>query len=220
MKKNIQVKNIALVGMFCALAYVSVLLGDVIPKVNGFLSYDPKDAVIVIAGFLLGPVGTVGISLIVSLIEMVTVSDTGWYGMMMNFFSTTAFALPAAIIYQKMRSYRGAILSLITGVIVMSGCMVLWNYIITPFYMGIPRVAVAAMLIPVFLPFNLIKGGINAGLTLFLYKPLVTALRRARLVPASGGKDGEKPFQAAFLLIGFALLSLFVLIFLFFSGVL
>ena len=43
--------------------------------------------------------------------------------------------------------------------------------------------AVAAMLLPVFLPFNLIKGGINAALTMLIYKPVTRALRSAHLLP-------------------------------------
>ena len=51
--------------------------------------------------------------------------------------------------------------------------------------MGYPRDAVADMLLPVFLPFNLLKGGLNAAFTMMLYKPVVSALRAARLVPES-----------------------------------
>ena len=58
----------------------------------------------------------------------------------------------------------------------------LWNYLIAPIYMGIPRDAVAELLLPAFLPFNLIKGGLNAAITMLLYKPFVTALRRAGLL--------------------------------------
>ena len=60
--------------------------------------------------------------------------------------------------------------------------MLLWNYWIAPIYMGYPREAVAALLLPAFLPFNLIKGGLNAAITLVLYKPVVTALKRSRLI--------------------------------------
>jgi riboflavin transporter FmnP len=59
--------------------------------------------------------------------------------------------------------------------------MILWNYLITPMYMGVPREAVVEMLVPVFLPFNLIKGGANAALTLLLYKPVIYALKRMKL---------------------------------------
>lgn len=60
--------------------------------------------------------------------------------------------------------------------------MLFWNYLITPIYMGYPREAVVELLIPVFLPFNLMKGGLNAALTMILYKSIVIALRRAHLI--------------------------------------
>ena len=49
------------------------------------------------------------------------------------------------------------------------------------------------MLPTVFLPFNLVKGGLNMGLTLVLYKPVVTALRKAGLAPESQGDAGGAP---------------------------
>ena len=49
--------------------------------------------------------------------------------------------------------------------------------------------AVAAILLPGILPFNLLKCAMNAGVTLFLYKPLVTLFRRNDLVEQSHG-DG------------------------------
>lgn len=55
--------------------------------------------------------------------------------------------------------------------------MLLSNYLIAPYYMGYPREAVAELLIPAFLPFNLIKGGLNVLGTILLYKPAVIALQ-------------------------------------------
>ncbi len=218
MKKN-TVKMTAVTAMFCALSFVAVLLGKVIPNVAGFLSYDPKDAVIAIAGFVFGPMITLLVSGIVSLVEMITISTTGIYGMIMNFLSTAFFAFPAALVYQKMKTYRGAVFGLVLGVVFMTGSMVLWNYLVTPFYMLVEREVVAGMLVPVFLPFNAIKGGLNAALTLLLYKPLVTALRKTRLVPSSSRSEDQKPYRWVFPIIGLLLLSAFVLLFLFFSGV-
>ena len=100
----------------------------------------------------------------------------------------------------------------------MVAAMLLWNYIITPFYMGVPRETVAGMLMSVFLPFNLVKGGINAALTLLLYKPVVGALRKAGLAePSSGGKGS---FSLGFTLFALAVLVTFVLLFLTMIGVL
>ena len=76
------------------------------------------------------------------------------------------------------------------------------------------------MLMTVFLPFNLVKGGINAGLTLLLYKPVVNALRAAGLAqPSSSGKE-KGSFSAGFTLFAAAVLVTFILLFLVMIGVL
>ena len=210
----------AAVAMFSAVSFVAVLVSKVIPNVAGFLSYEPKDAVIVIAGLLYGPLTSVLISLIVSFIEMITISSTGPYGFLMNVVSTCAFAVPAAWYYQKHRTQKDAVIGLVFGVLTMAAAMLLWNYIITPFYMGVPRATVAGMLMTVFLPFNLVKGGINAGLTLLLYKPVVNALRAAGLAqPSSSGKE-KGSFSAGFTLFAAAVLVTFILLFLVMIGVL
>ncbi len=219
MKTKISVKSIALVGMFSAMSFVAVLLGKVIPNVAGFLSYDPKDALVAIAGFVFGPIYTVVISVLVSLVEMVSISGTGPIGCLMNIVSTVSFALPAALVYKKMKSYQGAIMGLAAGVCFMTLMMLLWNYLVTPFYMEVQREVVAGMLLPVFLPFNAIKGGLNGALSLLLYKPLVTTLRRLKLVPVSSAKAGEKPIRFSFVWIALALLVLFVVLFLLLTGV-
>ena len=123
--------------------------------------------------------------MVLSLVEMLTISDTGLIGFVMNVLSTSAFACTAAFIYQKKHTLKGAVAGLLSGVVLMTIVMLLWNYLITPLYMGYPREAVAALLPTVFLPFNLLKGGLNAALTLLIYKPVVSALRKAHLVPES-----------------------------------
>jgi riboflavin transporter FmnP len=60
-----------------------------------FLKYEPKDVVITIGGFLLGPMASLIISALVSLIEMFTISDTGPIGCLMNLLSTCSFACTA-----------------------------------------------------------------------------------------------------------------------------
>ncbi len=217
-QRSAKTHQIAVTGMLSAISFIAVLLGNLIPNFSGFLSYDPKDAVIAIAGFIYGPLTSVIITVVVAFIEMFTISATGFYGLIMNIVSTCAFVVPATCFYKKLHNMKGAVLGLGVGVISVTIMMVLWNYIITPFYMGQPREAIAAMLLPVFLPFNLIKGGINAGLTLVLYKPLVTALRKARLVPSDSGS--KRQFHLGFTIFSAAVLVTFVLLFLVLTGVL
>ena len=178
-------RRLTLTAMLAAMAYVAMLVTRPLPHVAGFLSYDLKDVVVVIAGFMLGAAPAMIITLVVSLIEMVTVSTTGPIGLLMNVLSTAAFVLPPVVMYNRNRSLRSAALGLTLGVLLMTAVMLAWNYIITPLYMNVPRSVVAGMLIPTFLPFNLVKGGLNAGITMLIYKPAADALRAANLLAPS-----------------------------------
>ncbi|MBQ3589909.1 MAG: ECF transporter S component [Clostridia bacterium] len=204
-RKN-SIKSIALLGVFCALAYIFTLLGNLIPvSVAGFLSYDPKDIIVAIAGFILGPAYAIAISVVVAILELITISSTGIIGCIMNIISTASFAGIASLIYKKKRSASGAIFGLILSSLCTTALMILWNAFVTPYYMHVPREAIYDMLLPVFLPFNLIKSGINASITILIYKPVVKALRRARLVAPSGSTKKARSSLAI------SLVSLFVL---------
>ena len=215
-KTKFSTKYVAVCGMFIAIAYVLTLVGQLVPNVAGFLSYDPKDVAVVIVGFIMGPLASVLVSVVTSLIEMVSVSSTGPIGFLMNVLSTCAFAVPAAILYRKMHNQKGAVLGLLAGIVCMAVCMVLWNYIVTPLYMGVPREVVAGMLATVFLPFNLVKGALNAVLTMLLYKPVVGSLRAAKLIEAGPTKTEYKAANIIVLLVVFAVL---VVLFLKLAGV-
>ena len=206
-------KQLTLMAMLAAMAYVAMLITRPLPHVAGFLSYDLKDVVVVIAGFMLGAGPALLITLAVSLIEMVTVSSTGPIGLLMNVLSTGAFVVPAAVLYRKDRSLKSAALGLTLGVILMTAVMLAWNYIITPLYMHVPREVVAGMLLPTFLPFNLVKGGLNAGITMLVYKPLVGALRRAGLLAPSSAAGGKRQFNLTATLVSAFVVATCVIVF-------
>ncbi len=187
---NSKIKKIALISMFSAIALLLVTVFR-IPVVL-FLKYEPKDVIITVGGFILGPLASFFISLVVSLIEMVTISDTGIIGCVMNILSSCAFACTASAIYKSKRTMKGAVMGLSVASVFTVIVMLLWNYFITPIYMGYPREAVAELLLPAFLPFNAIKVVLNSTITLLLYKPLVTALRKAKLVPESVNSQNSK----------------------------
>lgn len=189
-ERESHMKKVVQIGMLCALAYLLMVVIK-IPVVL-FLKYEPKDVVITLGGFLFGPLASFIISFVVGVVEMVTVSDTGIIGCIMNILSSASFACIAAYMYKRNHSRKGAILGLITGSLVMTAIMLLWNYLVTPIYMGYPREAVAAMLIPAFLPFNLLKAGLNSAILLLIYKPVVTALRKAHLVAPQVTNGGEQ----------------------------
>ncbi len=212
-KSGLNSKTIALLGMLSAIAFIAKLISSIFPTVSGFLSFDLKDVVIVIAGFMSGPLAAVIITVVVSVIEMITISSTGVIGLIMNILQSCAFACTASVIYRRNRSLKGAIIGLVSGVLLMTVLMLLWNWLITPLYMKVPRSVVVGMLLPVFLPFNLVKGGINATLAMLLYKPIVTTLRKAKLIDPSVSGSGRTTkvgliAVTVVLLISFILLAL------------
>ena len=215
-RRNERLRKMIVMAMLAAIALL--LVSTIRIPVVLFLNYEPKDVAITIGGFLLGPFASLIISAVVSLVEMVTISDTGIIGCIMNFLSTVSFSCTAALIYKKYRTLKGAIFGLLVGSLVMIAIMLLWNWLITPLYMGGTREAVAQMLVPVFLPFNALKAGLNSGLTLALYKPLTSALRKTRLLPQQSA-TGKSAMNPAMYLLAFAILVTCILFLLVLRGV-
>ena len=127
---NEKTKRMCTMGMLCAVAYLMVVIVRI--PIIYFLKYEPKDVVITIGGLIYGPAASVLISIIVSLIEMFTISETGIWGLIMNILSTCAFSCTAAWIYKRKKTMSGAIMGLVVGCVVMVAVMLLWNYLITP----------------------------------------------------------------------------------------
>ena len=204
-------KTITTLAMLSGIAYVVMLVSKLLPSVNGFLDFDFKDVVICIGGFTFGPVAAAIMSIVVAFVEMITISTTGLIGFVMNVLATCGFCCTATFIYKKRHTMVGAVLGLSMGVVVLTVVMLLWNYFLTPIYQGLPRDAVADMLVPIFLPFNLAKGGMNMAATLLLYKPVVTALRKAGLASSQSAQPSRRA-SAGFFLFSLALLATFVML--------
>ena len=180
---KLTVKKITTLAMLAAMAYIVMAFIRIpIMPAAPFLEYDPKDIFFVIAGFLFGPLESLVIIVLVCLIEMVTVSTSGPIGLLMNVIASACFVIPTALIYKKKKTLPFAVIGLAAGVLCMTGSMVLWNWLISPLYMGVPQEVIVPMLPTVFAPFNLIKAGINMGLTLMIYKPISTILRKSGIL--------------------------------------
>jgi len=169
---------------------------------------DFKDTIIVIGGFIFGPLAAFIVTVVVAFVEMVTVDNTAHIGFLMNVISGTAFACTASFIYSKKRTLTGAMIGLLAGTILMTIVMMLWNYILTPIFMNMPREFVATMIFPIIMPFNIFKAVVNSALILLLYKPIATALRSTGLMPKekAAGKEKGKIFNPALVAISLFLL--------------
>ena len=177
-KTSLDIKKTASIAMLSALAFLARLVFK-IPV--SFLTFDIKDTVIALGGLVFGPVSGVVIALVVSLVEMI-ISETGPIGFVMNFVSSAVFAGVASLIYKFKRTFNGAIIGLDSSVAATTAVMLLMNVILTPIYQGVPRSAVIAMLPTLFLPFNFAKTLLNAAIVMLIYKPVVVALRKAKIL--------------------------------------
>ena len=195
-KNKRDIRFVVSVGMFSALSYVVIALCQFIPNVSGFLSVEIKDAVIVIASFIYGPWAGVLISFIVSLLESLSFGYvTAFWGFLMNFISSSVFALTASIIYRRKKSLNSAILGVAVTVLATTVTMVILDIFIVPmFFIGgwldslivfvqNPDFSVVMpLLLPVLLPFNFAKALLNGAVALMLYKPIINAMRAAGII--------------------------------------
>ena len=192
-KQALNLRRLTIMAMFTALAFASVALVRI--PVMLWLSYEPKDVFLTIGAFILGPIEGVIMTVIVALLELVTISSTGIIGFAMNVFASCLFVCTASLIYHRKRTLTGALFGLVCGALLATGGMLLWNYLITPLYMeNTTREQVAGMLIPLFLPYNLLKTALNGTLTMLLYKSVTSALRAARLLPPTEQPTNAKKF--------------------------
>lgn len=172
-------KAIAKLGILCAVSIVLVYFihFPIFPAVN-FLEYDPADISILIGTFTFGPIAGLLLTLVVSIIQGVTVSaGSGLYGIIMHVIATGTLSLVSGFIYKKTKTKKGAIIALAIGTFAMVFVMFFANLVVTPLFTGY-SVSTILSLMPFILGFNAIKAGINSVLTFFLYKRISKFIRK------------------------------------------
>ena len=197
-------KKISVIAMLSAMAMIVSLLFyiPIVPAVS-FLKYEAKDVLVTICGFIYGPMAALFSSSVTAVLEMF-LRGGNMIDVIMDIISTGSFACVAAYMYKKQRTQKGAVLGLFLGSVLMVVLMMVWNYVVTPIYYNMPREAVVALMIPGFLPFNVIKAILNALLIMLLYKPIVRILRNASLL--------EKSDKVTKVSTGYILIILFLLL--------
>lgn len=175
MNKNI-IKT-ALAAMFAAISVVLVYVirFPLIPAAP-FLEYDPADIPVLISGLLMGPGIGLCVLLIACAVQALTVSAaSGIIGFLMHFISSAVLLLTVTLIFRGGKSFKRLIIALVCGSLAMAAVMIPLNLIFTGIFMGTGVKAVASMLIPAIIPFNLLKAGINSAVTAAVYLPLKKA---------------------------------------------
>ena len=157
-------------GSMCAIGtLLSFIEFPLLPGVT-WLKFDASNMPAMVAGFAYGPAGGVAVGIVTAIIHGLLMAD--FTGALMNILVVTCFVLPAALIYKKKRTYKFAIIGLVFSIIAGVIGSIIGNLLLTPSWLGVPFDAVVALIIPVLIPFNLLKGLLNSVITLIVYKSI------------------------------------------------
>lgn len=161
-------RQLVTMALMCTIASLfSFVQIPLIPGVS-FLTYDPSLMPAMVCGFAFGPGAGIAVGSIAAVIHGLILGE--WVGSLMNIFATAFFVLPAALLYRRMHTLKGAVAGLVISVITATAGAILVNLTIGVwFYYGSADVIIP-LILPALLPFNLVKTILNALLTLVVYK--------------------------------------------------
>ena len=103
-----------------------------------------------------------------------------WVGCLMNIIACCAFIIPAAIVYKRNHTFKGAMIGLIVAIVCLVVAAIVANLIIDPAFYGMPFDVVKGLIVPAILPFNIIKGIVIALLTGIVYKSISNLITPAK----------------------------------------
>ena len=184
-------RPMVIIAMMTAVATVIYFFDFNVPLMPGFIKLDLSNIVSLITGFSLGPLAGAAVCLLKNLIHLVIkgIGTTMGIGDIFDFVTSVTFCFTAALIYKKNRTFKGAVIGNIVGVLAFTAISLPLNYFVTyPIYaeayggmekiMGAyqainPRVGNLFEALVIFnVPFTFIKGVLCAVVTMMLYKPL------------------------------------------------
>jgi len=189
-------RNMVLTAVFSAMSFVLYIINFKLPFIfPGFLSIDISEAPILLAGFMLGPIGG-AIAVVVRFgLKFAYGSSTAGVGETADLILGLTLVLTSSIIYRINRTKKGAVIALLVGVPVTTVVALFLNrFMLVPlfvqlFWGGDWNTLLGMVstlynreitrdnffvfyLILTTIPFNLLRLGICAGITYLLYKRL------------------------------------------------
>ncbi len=174
--------KLCVLGMLSALSIVLVFLVRVpiLPEAP-YLEYDPADIPILIAAYLYGPYAALAVTFVVCVIQGVTVSaSSGIIGILMHFFATGAMSVTVGMLSERGKFNIRTFFAAIAGAVMMVLIMIPLNMVFTPLYTGFSTKTISSMILPIFIPFNTLKSGINTVISMIVYGALIPALKLKR----------------------------------------
>ena len=171
-------KQLVTMALMCAIAILLSFVEFPIFPAASFLKLDISFVPSAVMGFAYGagPGVLVGVACAVA-----HGAITGnWVGCLMNIIACCAFIIPAAAIYKRNRTFKGAMIGLVVSIVYLVVAAIVANLVVDPLFYGMPFEAVSALVVPAILPFNIIKGVVIAVLTGIVYKSISNFITPAK----------------------------------------
>ena len=167
-------KRIATLAVMCAVGLVTSFIEIPIFPPAPWLTFDPSGIVALVAGFAFGPATGVLVALLTWLVHLLFAFNP--YGVLMALLALITLVAPAAAIYRRSLTMRGAVTGMLVGAAISLVACILGNLVVTPLYTPVAVADVVAMILPILVPFNLLKLAIECVVTSLIYKPISKAI--------------------------------------------
>ncbi len=172
-------------ALLTALSVVSILVVQfpIIPAAP-FLIYDIADIFILLGCLIISPLAGLIVLVLASVIQAFTVSaGSGLYGLLMHLVASGVLVIVFSLFLYIGKKHTAYIIAgMVCGTLAMTLVMIPMNLLVTPYFLGTPVQAIKELLLPAFIPFNLLKAGLNSALTLMIFLPLKPILIKNKLM--------------------------------------
>lgn len=181
-----QMVRVAVFGALSGIFYIFIKFP--VPFFPSFLEFHFDEVPIFIASFAYGPISGILVILIKTLIKLPFTKTLG-VGELSDLIYSIAFIVPAALIYKRIRNFKGVFIGILIGTVFQLSVSLISNvYLMIPFYLKVMEVPESVILgwcqianpkitnlgwsygLIAVLPFNAIKNAMVIVLTLLTYK--------------------------------------------------
>ena len=169
-------RRIAVTALFCALSFILTFVEVPIFPPAPWLQYDPSGIVALVAGLIFGP--ATGSVVVVLPWVLKTLFSFNVWGHVMAIVAGLALTVPAALVARRVPGAHGLAVGMVVGGVVSLVACILCNLVVTPLYTAVSVDEVIAMIVPILLPFNLLKIVINCVVTALIQKPISQVVSR------------------------------------------
>ncbi|WP_251391626.1 ECF transporter S component [Mediterraneibacter agrestimuris] len=190
-QSRISVRTLVNIAMLAAISIILMLFEIPLPFAPSFYEIDFSEVPVLIGAFAMGPAAGAAIELVKILLNfVVTGTDTAGVGELANFIIGCSLCVPAAMIYKRHKTRKGALIGMGVGTAAMVaiGCFVN-AYVVLPVYakaFGMPMDALIQMgtvvnpnitnltgfIMFAVAPFNLLKATLVSLVVLLIYKKI------------------------------------------------